>query len=81
METAVRSVNELGDVVRKARKAALLRQVDAARMIGVSPPVLNKLEQGREVWLSKAFAICNALGIEVILRTRGEDSPAKTSVR
>jgi transcriptional regulator with XRE-family HTH domain len=73
MQTAVRSVAELGEVVRKARKAALFRQVDAARLIGVSPPVLNKLEQGREVWLSKAFEICNALGIEVILRTRAED--------
>jgi transcriptional regulator with XRE-family HTH domain len=59
----------MGEVVRKARKSAALRQVDAARMVGVSLPVLNKLEQGREVWLSKAFEICNALGIEVILRT------------
>jgi transcriptional regulator with XRE-family HTH domain len=68
METPVKSIADVGAVVRRARKKAGLRQVDAALAIGVSPPVINKLEQGREIWLSKTLEICNALGIEVVLR-------------
>ena len=68
MDTEIRTLSDFGSVIRKARKSADLRQVDAAHLIGVSPPVLNKLEQGREVWLSKAISICNALGVEIILR-------------
>lgn len=68
MEKRVQTVAEFGQVVREARKCGRLRQVEAAHLIGVSPPVLNKLEQGKEVWLSKALEICNSLGIEVLLR-------------
>ena len=74
MDTRIETPSDFGQVVRQARKTGELRQVDAARLIGVSPPVLNKLEQGKEVWLSKALEICNALGIEVILRFREGDS-------
>jgi transcriptional regulator with XRE-family HTH domain len=71
----IETLSDFGEVVHKARKSASLRQVDAAHLIGVSPPVLNKLEQGKEVWLSKAINICNALGIEIVLRLpdSGED--------
>ena len=69
MDTIVRTIEEFGVVVRDTRKAGGLRQVEASHLIGVSPPVLNKLEQGKEVWLSKAIEICNALGIELVLRT------------
>lgn len=69
MDTTVRTIEEFGAVVRGARKAGGLRQVEASHLVGVSPPVLNKLEQGKEVWLSKAIEICNALGIELVLRT------------
>ena len=68
MDKEIRTISDFGSVVHQARKSANLRQVDAAHLIGVSPPVLNKLEQGKEVWLSKAIGICNALGIEIILR-------------
>jgi transcriptional regulator with XRE-family HTH domain len=69
MDKRVQTLAEFGQIVRDVRKSSPLRQVDAAHLIGVSPPVLNKLEQGREVWLSKALEICNSLGIEVVLRT------------
>lgn len=69
MDIPVGDMQEFGRVVREVRKnQAKLGQVAASRLIGVSPPVLNKLEQGKEVWLSKALEICNGLGIQVILR-------------
>ena len=68
MEKKIETVSDFGEVVVTARKASALRQVDAAYLIGVSPPVLNKLEQGKEVWLSKALTICKGLGIEIVLR-------------
>ncbi len=72
MEISVTDMASFGQAVREARKnRAALGQVEAARLIGVSPPVLNKLEQGKEVWLSKALEICAGLGIEVVLRLPG----------
>ena len=69
MDVVVSNMESFGRVVRAARKQQVaLGQVEAARLIGVSPPVINKLEQGKEVWLSKALEICNGLGIEVVLR-------------
>ncbi len=69
MEIPVTDMASFGLAVREVRKnRAALGQVEAARLIGVSPPVLNKLEQGKEIWLSKALEICAGLGIEVILR-------------
>lgn len=75
MDITVASIEDFGRAVREARKTrAALGQVEAARLIGVSHPVLNKLEQGKEVWLSKALAVCQGLGIEVVLRLPEESS-------
>jgi transcriptional regulator with XRE-family HTH domain len=64
----VHTLEEFGLAIRKVRKSlAGLRQIEAAHLIGISPPVLNKLEQGKEVWLSKALEVCQALGIEIVL--------------
>lgn len=68
MEAKIETSSDFGEFIRKARKSGNLRQVEAARLIGVSPPVLNKLEQGKEVWLSKALEVCKALGVEIVLR-------------
>lgn len=69
MDIPVADMTSFGQVIREVRKnRAALGQVEAAHLIGVSPPVLNKLEQGKEVWLSKALEICAGLGIEVVLR-------------
>lgn len=73
MEIMIETLADFGQVVLRARKANNLRQVEAAHLIGVSPPVLNKLEQGKEIWISKALEICNGLGIEVVLRFRDGD--------
>lgn len=69
MDVTVGTPEDFGRAIREVRKElAQLRQVEAAHLVGVSPPVLNKLERGREVWLSKALMVCNALGVEIVLR-------------
>ena len=74
MDIKASTIETFGQFVRDVRKRHTdLGQVDAARLIGVSPPVMNKLEQGKEVWLSKALDICNGLGIEIILRFPDEE--------
>ena len=73
MDIQITDPVEFGEAVKLARKKiAGLGQVESARLLGVSPPVMNKLEQGKEVWLSKAIDICNGLGIEIILRVQGD---------
>ena len=70
MEVVVKTLQDVGRVILENRKSVGLLQKEAAQLIGVSPPVLNKIEQGREIWLSNALKIFHALGIEVVLRYR-----------
>lgn len=73
----IETVSDLGRLVRRARKKlAGLRQQEAARLCGVSPPFLGKLENGGEtVQLGKVLQVCASLGIEIQVRLPEEESP------
>ena len=70
MEKTVNSLVEIGEVIKARRRQEGFRQVDLAQWIGVSPPVLNKIEQGKEIRLSLLLHICQELGIEIVLRNK-----------
>lgn len=63
---------EIGSAVRRARKAAGLRQNDLARLAGVGTRFLIELEAGKPtVRLDKLLAVLAALGIAL----RVNDAP------
>jgi len=77
MKITLKSAEELGPIVRSARKAQGIRQDDAAGSIGVSENFLGKIERGGEtVQWGKLFQVLRGLGIAVIL-----DVPDDTAER
>ena len=64
--THITNTAELGNTIKRARKASGLTQKEAAFLAGVSPPFLNKLEQGASaVHLGKVLQVCANLGIKI----------------
>ena len=63
---------ELGQIVRRARRAQRLTQEELALAAGVGRGVVQKLERGRGlVRLDSALAILAALSLDVRLVARG----------
>ena len=59
----IRSLEELGPLLRAARRAAHLRQEDVAMAAGCSTKFVVDLEGGKVTApLSKAFAVIEAMG-------------------
>ncbi len=66
MKIRLSSPQELGRVVRATRKAARLRQDDAAGAIGVSDVFLGRLENGSPgARLDKVLQVLRELGVDV----------------
>lgn len=59
------NINQLGHLIKEARKAQNLTQLDLRDLSGVSASVLYKLENGRtDVSLNSLLAVAEALGIQ-----------------
>jgi y4mF family transcriptional regulator len=59
-------MNAFSQMIKKARKAQQLSQMDLQDLSGVSASVIYKLESGRsDVALGSLLAVCEALGIEL----------------
>ncbi|WP_428718950.1 helix-turn-helix domain-containing protein [Undibacterium curvum] len=70
----VSSARELGQWIRARRVAAGIRIDDAAALCNVSVQLLSDLENGnRSVGIDKVFAVINCLGLDLIIKQRGED--------
>ena len=66
MDIPLKSPQEVGRLIRAARKAERLRQDDAAGAIGVSDVFLWKVEKGSPgVRLDKLLQVFHALGIKL----------------
>lgn len=66
MKIKLSSPQELGRLVRATRKAARLRQDDAAGAIGISDVFLGRLENGAPgARLDKVFQVLRELGVDV----------------
>ncbi len=68
MQIKLTNAEDIGPLVRAARKAQGLRQDDAAGAIGVSENFLGKIERGADKaqW-TKLFQVLQGLGIRVVL--------------
>jgi HTH-type transcriptional regulator/antitoxin HipB len=69
--TTIPSIKDLGAAIRSARKAAGLRQAEAALLCGVGVRFLSDLENGKEtVRLGTALKVINSLGLALALAPR-----------
>lgn len=62
--------SNLGKIVREARKAQQLSQMDLQDLSGVSASVLYKIEKGRtDIALGSLLAVADALGIKLLAKS------------
>ena len=69
----VRTINDLGQAVRRARRSLGLTQESAAALCGVSMPFMNQLEGAKRQHLStsKVLAVCAGLGLRIVVTGSG----------
>jgi len=68
----------LGQWIRARRIAAGIRIDDAAALCNVSVQLLSDLENSnRSVGIDKVFTVLNRLGLDLIVKPRGEDLDTK----
>jgi HTH-type transcriptional regulator/antitoxin HipB len=69
--TPIRSVADLGHVIRGQRKRLALKQVDLAGLGNTGNRFIVELEQGKPtVQLQKALDVVDLLGLEVLVRPK-----------
>ena len=71
-EIALRAPDQLGQAFARVRKNKDLTQASLARSAGVRQATVSKVEKGLgSTEVQTIFALCAALGLELILRPRG----------
>jgi len=69
----IKTVAQLGDIVRKRRKQQGLTQAELAGVSGVGRRFVSELESGKEsCQISKVLQVLRTLGVEVDVYGRGE---------
>ena len=76
-EMPVLSLEDLGQHIRKKRKASSLRIDDAAALCGVSVDLLSRLENGKSgVATDRVLKVLDGLGLVMLVRGKqGVPSP------
>jgi len=68
---AVTNPKDLGELLRKKRKAQKLTQGQVAEYCGISVKFISEVERGKETAeIGKVFSLLNSLGIDLIADTR-----------
>jgi y4mF family transcriptional regulator len=68
---AITNCKELGELLRKKRKAQKLTQGQVAEYCGVSVKFISEVERGKETAeIGKVLYLLNTLGIDLIADTR-----------
>ena len=68
----IKSVSELGALIRAFRKSQQLTLEKVAGITNISMRFLSELERGKETAeLGKALSLLNKIGLEVIIQPRG----------
>jgi len=73
MEQLIHSLNALGAVIKRQRKAKKLTQTQAGIEFNIDQGTLSSVEQGAEgTRLITLFRILAALNLEMVIRSKGE---------
>lgn len=71
LETTVKSVHEIGTLIRQVRKGQGLTQEDLSGLAGFGNRFIIDLERGKEtVQTQKVIDMLNLLGLELVIRKR-----------
>lgn len=74
MEHLITSSEQLGSIIRKARRAQKINQTTLAQFCGVGRRFLSDLENGKETaQLAKVIKIMNTLGVGLFARIEWMD--------
>ena len=77
-ETFVLTIQDLGRIIRRQRRAAGLRIDDAAALCGVSVDLLSRLENGRSgVSTDKVLRILDSLGLVMLVFDKSKLAPLR----
>jgi len=75
MSQTARTAKQIGAVIRRARRNAVLTQIDLGQRIGLRQATISRLEKGEEeTKLSTLLDALSALGLEIIIDKRGKAS-------
>lgn len=66
-KSQVRTMEDLGYVVRNQRAGSNLRIDDAAALCTVSSDLFSRLENGKPVTVDKLFKVLNGLGLRMLI--------------
>ncbi|OZI26062.1 transcriptional regulator [Bordetella genomosp. 9] len=70
-ETIVRTSEELGEVVRRARKAQQLMQIDLAGLGNTGNRFIVDVERGKPtLQLQKVLDLLDLIGLEIVVRPK-----------
>lgn len=73
-EIPCRSSNQLGAALARFRRLKGLTQVELSRSSGIRQATLSQIENGTTTpSANTVFAICAALGLELVVRSRGSN--------
>ncbi|MCM0605514.1 MAG: helix-turn-helix domain-containing protein [Xanthomonadaceae bacterium] len=82
LEISIRASNQLGQAIERARKRLDLSQTLLAKSAGTRQATISNIEKGiGSTKIETLFAICAALGIEVVLRERASSSKKPSSTQ
>jgi HTH-type transcriptional regulator/antitoxin HipB len=79
MQQLVTTPRQVGEIIRRRRKSRGMPQRELAAKLGISQGRLSALESDpTNLSLSRLIAIANLLGLELVLKDRG-DTPVTRS--
>ena len=72
-ESINRSMQDIGEVLRKRRRELRYSQAEVAEFCGFSQRLISEIERGRgTVGIDKVIRYANGLGIDIVTRIRGK---------
>ena len=80
IDPEVRTLADLGAIVRNKRAQGQLRVDDAAMASGASPDTLSRLENGRPVTTDKLMTLLSGLGLTMLLVDSVQASQIKVAL-
>ncbi len=78
MDYTAYTPRQLGQTLRGQRKSQQLTQIDAAKVVGLLPKTVSKLELATETaTIESLFKLLSALQLELVVRPRSPDVEAR----
>ncbi|MFM8340686.1 MAG: helix-turn-helix domain-containing protein [Methylomonas sp.] len=76
-------LDEIGRVIRKARKAHQLTQAQLSASLGMSRATLSAIENGTvpEIGIRKILSLCDALSLELISQPKSKRPTLQQLIR